>query len=186
MDDETLMRAVRDGDPARLALLFDRHNRPLFRYFWHLTNRRETSEDLVQEVFLRVLKYRGTFQDGMLFRPWAYQVARNVHLDFAGKRGKEAAMPEDSDGRTLEFPSPDSHPEDQFGRKQEALLLRRALSALPPEKREVLVMSRFVGMKYEEIAAALNCEAGTVKVRAYRALRELGDRFFALRGEKAS
>jgi RNA polymerase sigma-70 factor (ECF subfamily) len=57
---------------------------------------------------------------------------------------------------------------------------------MPREKREVIVMSRFLELKYEEIATVLNCEVGTVKVRVHRALRELGDRFFALRGERAS
>ena len=73
----------------------------------------------------------------------------------------------------------------QVQTKQETVLLRRALAAMPPEKREVLVMSRFQELKYEEIASVLKCEVGTVKVRVYRALRELGDRFFALGGERA-
>ena len=60
------------------------------------------------------------------------------------------------------------------------------MRAMPREKREVIVMSRFLELKYEEIATVLNCEVGTVKVRVHRALRELGDRFFALRGERAS
>ena len=66
------------------------------------------------------------------------------------------------------------------------MLLRRALAGLPGEKREVLIMSRFQDLKYEEIASILKCEVGTVKVRVYRALRELADRFFALSGERAS
>ena len=77
-------------------------------------------------------------------------------------------------------------PDREVQRKQEAVLLRRALAAMPSEKREVLIMSRFQDLKYEEIAAILKCEVGTVKVRVYRALRELADRFFALSGERAS
>ena len=65
-------------------------------------------------------------------------------------------------------------------------LLRQALAELAPEKREVLVMSRFNELKYEEIASVLKIEVGTVKVRVYRAMRELSDRFFALCGERAS
>ena len=70
--------------------------------------------------------------------------------------------------------------------KLEVATLRKALAALSVEKREVLVMSRFQDLKYDEIASILKCETGAVKVRVYRALRELGDRFFALRGERAS
>ena len=80
----------------------------------------------------------------------------------------------------------DAPADRQVQKKQEALLLRRALASLPGEKREVLIMSRFLDMKYEEIASVLKCEVGTVKVRVYRAMRELSDRFFALSGERAS
>ena len=62
----------------------------------------------------------------------------------------------------------------------------RALAAMPGDKREVLIMSRFLELKYEEIAAVLECEVGTVKQRVYRAMRDLSDRFFALSGERAS
>jgi RNA polymerase sigma factor (sigma-70 family) len=80
----------------------------------------------------------------------------------------------------------DAAPDRLMEEKQETALLRQAMAGLPAEKREVLVMSRFLELKYEEIAAALECEVGTVKVRVYRALHELGDRFFALRGEPMS
>jgi len=65
-------------------------------------------------------------------------------------------------------------------------LLRRALASLPIDRLEVLVLSRFRDMKDEEIAQVPKCETGAVKVRVVRAMHELGYRFFALRGEKAS
>jgi RNA polymerase sigma-70 factor (ECF subfamily) len=110
-----------------------------------------------------------------------YQIGRNVFMDQAGKRKAEVALPEDA----FELTSADTPPDRQYQNKQETALLRRALAGLPREKREVLVMSRFLDLKYDEIAAVLKCETGTVKVRVYRALRELGDRFFALGGERA-
>jgi RNA polymerase sigma-70 factor (ECF subfamily) len=176
------MQDVRGGNVGRLELLFDRHHRALFRYFMHLTFDRALSEDLVQEVFFRVLKYRHTYQAETTFRGWMYQIGRNVYLDQAGKRKAEVAMPETAG----ELRSPETLPDRQAQNRQETALLHRALSALPPEKREVLVMSRFLDLKYDEIAAVLKCEVGTVKVRVYRALRELGDRFYALGGERAS
>lgn len=186
MEDEVLMRDVKDGQAAKLALLFDRHNRALYRFFLHLTGNRESSEDLVQETFFRILKYRQTYNTGSNFRSWLYQIARNTHIDYAAKHKAEIAMPEDQDGKTLEFPSHETAPEEQVRKKQEVAMLRRALAALPMEKREVLVLSRYQDLKYDEIASILKCEVGAVKVRVYRAMRELGDRFFALRGERAS
>jgi RNA polymerase sigma-70 factor (ECF subfamily) len=176
------MQDVRAGEVAKLETLFDRHHRALFHYFLHLTGNRAVSEDLVQEVFFRILKYRHTYQTETSFRAWMFQIGRNVHTDYVGRHKAEVAMPEG----TLEVASGEELPDRRAQNKQEAALLRRALASLPPEKREVLIMSRFLDLKYEEIALALKCEVGTVKVRVYRALRELGDRFFALRGERVS
>ncbi|HKW74322.1 MAG TPA: RNA polymerase sigma factor, partial [Terriglobales bacterium] len=68
--------------------------------------------------------------------------------------------------------------------QQEAVLLRRALLELPEEKREVLVLSRFQGLKYEQIAELMGCEVNTVKVRVHRALQELREKFSAISGNK--
>ena len=176
------MWEVRAGDVGKLEQLFDRHHRSLFHFFLHLTSSRSTAEDLVQEVFYRILKYRHTFQPEMSFRAWLFQVGRNVHLDYVGKHKGEVALPDD----VVELRGPEMPPDRQAQKKQEAVLLRKAMAALPREKREVLIMSRYMELKHEEIASVLNCEVGTVKVRVYRALRELSDRFFALSGERAS
>ena len=182
MGDEQTMQEVRDGDVDKLELLFDRHHRALYHYFLHLTGNPAVSEDLVQEVFFRILKYRQTYRRETSFRAWMFQIGRNAYIDQAGRQKGEVALPEGA----LEIGTPQSAPDRELEQKQETALLRRALAALPNEKREVIVMSRFLELKYEEIASILSCEVGTVKVRVYRALRELGDRFFALRGERAS
>jgi RNA polymerase sigma-70 factor (ECF subfamily) len=79
-----------------------------------------------------------------------------------------------------------SHDADEkLGREQELSLLRRALDRLPLEKREVLVLSRFQNMKYEDIAVVLNCEVGTVKTRVFRAMRALSESYRELSGAKA-
>jgi len=176
------MQAVRDGDVGRLEVLFDRRHAELFRYFMRLTGDRAASEDLVQEVFFRILKYRRSYQPGTPFRAWLYQIGRNAFLDHAGRRKGEVALPDDA----AQIGSPEMPADRRLQGKEDSALLRRALAALPREKRDVLVMSRFQELKYEEIASVLNCEVGTVKVRVYRALRELGDRFFALRRQQAS
>jgi RNA polymerase sigma-70 factor (ECF subfamily) len=182
MEDEHAMQEVRDGDIGRLELLFDRHHRALYHYFLHLTGNPASSEDLVQEVFFRILKYRRTYRAETSFRAWMFQIGRNAYIDQVGRQKGEVALPEDAPGMNASGAAPDRQVENL----QETALLRRALAALPSEKREVIVMSRFLELRYDEIASILKCEVGTVKVRVYRALRELGDRFFALRGEKAA
>jgi RNA polymerase sigma-70 factor (ECF subfamily) len=182
VEDELVMREVREGAVARLEVLFDRHHAGILRYFQYLTSNRTLSEDLAQEVFFRVLKYRRTYQPEGNFRAWLYQIARHVHADQLGKRKPEVAMPDE----VRAISGAGIPPDREFQKKQETMILRRALAAMPDEKREVLILSRFLDLKHEEIAAVLNCEVGTVKVRVYRAMRDLSDRFFALSGERAS
>jgi len=182
VEDERAMQEVRAGDVAKLEVIFDRHYPGLFRYFLSLTSNRGVSEDLAQEVFFRVLKYRHTYQPGAGVRAWLYSVGRNVWADHMGRQKPEVALPEE----TGEIRGKETPPDRAFQKKQEAQLLRRALASLPGDKREVLILSRYQDLKYEEIASVLQCEVGAVKVRVYRALRELSDRFFALTGERAS
>ena len=185
--DAVLMQKVRDGDLAKMAVLFERHHRALYRYFLRLTGNREFSEDLVQDVYFRMLKYRQSYRDGSPFTSWMYQVARNAHLDGVQKRKGEVAWIDDRPGEGVPEPaSPDPNPDERLRRRQDLGLLRRALAALPVEKRELLVLSRFQNLKYEQIADILACDAGTVKVRVYRAVKALSQIFFELAGEKAS
>ena len=173
------METVRSGDLGGLAVLFERHHRPLFNYFVHLNGNRELSEDLVQDVFMRMLKYRQTFKPDRPFAAWMYQIARNAQADSLQKRKFEVGLGD------KEFASEHAMDEN-LTRKQEISILRRAMARLPLEKRELLVLSRFQNMKYEEIASILGCDVGAVKVRVYRAVRALGQIYFELAGEKAS
>ncbi|HUE20969.1 MAG TPA: RNA polymerase sigma factor, partial [Bryobacteraceae bacterium] len=157
------------------------------RYFLRLTGNREFSEDLVQDVYFRMLKYRHTYRDGNPFTSWMYQVGRNAHLDGVQKRKGETPLFEQGHDESAREPaSAEPDPSEILRRRQDLGLLRRALAALPVEKREVLVLSRFQNLKYEQIADILACDVGTVKVRVYRAIKALSLIFFELAGEKAS
>jgi len=177
--DAELMLQVRRGDLSGLAELFERYHRPLYRYFLHLSGDRDLSEDLAQESFFRVLKHRDTYDARRPFSPWLYQIARNLHMDQMRKRKLES-IPEGHDPALDEDDA-----DDKLGHRQELSLLRRALSRLPVEKREVLILSRFQNMKYEEIATVLGCEVGTVKTRVFRAMRALSESYRELSGAKA-
>ena len=120
MQDDLAMQQVREGDVGKLSVLFDQHHKPLLRFFIHLTGNHEASEDLVQEVFFRVLKYRQSFQPGTSFKAWLYQIARNAHIDQAGKHKLEIVMPEN-----VEFRSAGKLQDESLRLKQDAQLLRR-------------------------------------------------------------
>ncbi len=173
------MKLVQAGDSAQLALLFERYHAALFRYLLQMTRNRALSEDLTQEVFFRALKYARSYNPNLSFPVWLYGMARHAYLDSLRKRRPEVAGADVSETRSREL-----MPEEVFARKQDRAFLQEALRQLPEGKREVLVLSRFHNLRYEDIAAILQCEVGTVKVRVYRALKELREKFCELRGEK--
>ena len=181
--DEQLMQEARNGEVRKLGALFERHQVPLFNYYLRMTGDRDASEDLVQEVFFRILRYRHTYKDGTPFTTWMYHIARNARMDRWRKSRREVALeaPEEETARD-EAPTA----AERLEARQEAALLRRALAALPEDKREVLILSRYQNLKYDQIARLLDCEVGTVKVRVYRAIRELREVYSELRGGKAS
>jgi RNA polymerase sigma-70 factor, ECF subfamily len=178
--DNLIMLKVRDGEVGKLGILFERHHVPLFNYFVKLTGRRDASEDLVQEVFLRMLKYRQGYRGESQFTVWMYRIARNAWVDHFKKAKREVLFNENDE----EPVSNDPNPSDDLEEKQEVNQLRAALAKLSPEKREVLVLSRYQEMKYEEIAELLGCAVGTVKARVHRAIKDLKDVYLELSQEK--
>ncbi len=177
------MTGLQAGDVSRLALLFERHHRALFNFFLRLTGERQASEDLVQDVFLRILKYHATYKPGTQFRAWMYQLARHAYLDRRKPIPASAEVP--LDALPVDPPSPAPAPSELLQKDQQAALVRRALARLPEDKREVLVLSRFHGLNYEQVGALLGCEVGAVKVRVYRAVRALRTILLEISGESS-
>lgn len=167
--DEELMLQVRSGEGETLGVLFERYHGPLFNFYARLMGDRTVSEDLVQEVFLRILRYRDTYQPGTPFRPWMYQIARNARMDHYRKTPRLETFEPDM--------LPPVAPHDSAQQQQEGALLHRALMRLSDEKREVLILARFQELKYTEIARLLGVELNTVKTRVHRALQDLREAF---------
>ena len=182
LTDNQLMMQVRNGDVDKLGMLFERYHKKLYNFFLRIAGNRNISEDLVQEVFLRMLKYRETYQGQSTFTTWMYKIAHNAHIDYFRKHKKAESISEDY----KEPVSPDPVPEDQIEQSQEIAFILSALAKLPLRKREVLVLSRFHNLKYDEIAELLGCRTGTVKVHVHRAVKDLEKIYKELSGGKAS
>ena len=165
------MLKVKSGDLDKMALLFQRHHRPLYGFLFRMTGQREASEDMVQTVFYRLLKSRHTFTGEGEFRTWMYHVARNVLSDhFKGSRrtGSHvdiADLEEKLSGDTRLF--------ERVEKRLAVQALQKAMAALSPESREILVLSRFQELKGAEIASILDISVGAVKVRIFRAISQL-------------
>ena len=182
LTDEALMLSVRDGDVGQLGVLFERYHGMLFDFFCRMLGNRTAADDLVQDVFFRILKYRKTYRDDSHFTTWMFHIARNARFDHFKKHRAEVLFPEEG----FDLPGRGPFPSQQFEKEQETVMLKRAMQKLPDEKRELLILARYQELKYEQIADLLGVDVGTVKVRVHRAVKELREIFLKLSGEKAS
>src|SRR5688500_5069957 len=112
--DETMMIAVRNGDVGKLETLFDHHHRLLYNFFAQMTGSRVLADDVVQDVFFRILKYRKTFRDDSCFRSWMFHIALNARTDYFRRHSGEVVLPEDD--VHIENPSP--YPGQELGRRK--------------------------------------------------------------------
>ena len=171
LSDNALMLKVKTGDVDRLGLLFDRYHRVLYSFFYRFTSSKMVSEDLVQNVFMRMLKYKHTFTGDGKFTTWMYHLARNVYAD---QYKKDSRFGYSDDFSSVENSLRDSYNlEEQTQKEEEIHLLQKALNKLSHDKKEVLVLSRYQDLKYKEIADILCCSEAAVKVKVFRAMQDL-------------
>ncbi len=164
LNDNTLMIKVRDGDTDKLGLLFERYKRPLYGFFYGMNRDPELCQDLVQNVFVRILKYRYLFRGEGDFKTWMFHIARNVNHDHFRKDKLKAK--DSIEGWEDRLGSPENR-STEWQREDEQQLLSMAMDRLPDDKREILLLSKFQDKKYKEIGEILGCTEAAVKVKVF-------------------
>ena len=176
MTDEQIMEAVQSGDLQQASLLFDRYHKRLFNFLARLTMDRDTAEDLTQNVFLRLIKYRSSYRQGLKFQSWIYQIARNVFSDHYQKVKNKKA-----DFIDIEKMGERIADNDESAKiDEQELLLQKSMALLSEEQRELLVLTRFQHMKYEEVAVIMDTTVANIKVKVHRAIAKLREHYFEL------
>jgi len=181
--DETLMLAYRDGESAAFEALYARHRGRLFRYLLHQCGRREQADEMFQEIWMSVIRARGSYEVSAKFTTWLYRIAHNRLIDGFRVRGRLAEFEVDAgatEGDPPDCPAPASaQPERLLERAQLAGRLLAAIEALPAPQREAFLLATEGGLTVEEIGNATGTGFETAKSRlryAYARLRnELGD-----------
>lgn len=176
MTDEQIMEAVKTGDLQQASQLFDRYHKRLYNFLARMAMDRELAEDLTQNVFLRMIKYRNSYREGAKFQSWIYQVARNVfsdHYQTIKNRRSDFIDVEKMSDRMAD------NEETKMMDEQEKLL-HRSMALLSEEQRELLVLTRYQQMKYEEVAAIMDTTVANIKVKVHRAIAKLREHYFEL------
>lgn len=171
LTDEEIMLEIATGKLELLTILFDRYHIRIYNFFNKMCRNKMVSEDLTQDVFIKVIKYRTSYKNGN-FAAWLYTIARNVFSSHYQKIKKERSNLIDDEkldaNETLVTQS----------NQEELEHLQKALLKLSHSDRELIVMHRFQEIKYDQIAQIIGSTENAVKVRVHRALKKLKEIYF--------
>lgn len=185
--DEELMLAYARGDPEAFEVLFARYRGRLFRLLCRLTGDPTLAEDLVQQLFLHVHQARLRYQPTAPFRTWVVSIAYNLWKDERARsyRHRERLAEKEEEGvlsREEREKTPDNEgPEEQYDRLALAQHVREAVSSLPEGQREAIILNRYEGLSYDEIAEVMGISPGAVKLKVHRAVMSLRKKLATLR-----
>lgn len=189
-DYELLKLFVKSKDAAAFETLVNRHRRQVYNFVYKMVGRAEAAEDIFQETFLRVLKNAHTYTPRAKFTTWCLQIARNLSLDYFKREGLrrhisiDAGTPgneERSMAALLQGADPESHEIAQSRELVEEV--RDAITRLPENQREALVLRMYDDMPYAEIGKVLGSPEGTVKYWVHEAVNTLA-RYLERKGLK--
>lgn len=178
-EDRVLIEAAKGGDRDAFRSLVERHQRRAFTIAVGLVRDENDAREIVQEAFLRVHKGLATFQGGSSFFTWLFRIVTNLSIDLVRKPGRGTAELDeeaelDGDGSFVLLSRPDgADPLDVVHRGQLADRIGKALEALPPYHRGVIVMREVEGLSYEEMAEAMGVSKGTIMSRLFHARQKL-------------
>ncbi|HEX9044656.1 MAG TPA: sigma-70 family RNA polymerase sigma factor [Candidatus Limnocylindrales bacterium] len=166
-----LVRRARAGDGDAFGDLYDRYAPRIYRFALVRLGSPEAAEDLLQEVFLKVVEALPRYEErGTPFAAWLFRIARNGVIDHVRARAGTVAEPLDA---ALAVRDDAPGPADLAELKGDAALLVAALDTLTPEQRDVVVYRFFAGLSPAEIAGVMDRREGTIRALQFRALGAL-------------
>lgn len=177
-EEQAVVRRVLNGDVNAFEALVTAYEKNVYNLALRMTGNPEDAADMTQEAFVKAYRSLESFRGDSKFSVWLYRIVSNVCLDFLRRRSRQGTVSlsaEGDDGEDVQLDLPDEgqSPEALLERRMTREAVRRGLEALPPDARQILLLREIQGLRYEEIAEALDLEVGTVKSRIFRARKRL-------------
>jgi RNA polymerase sigma-70 factor (ECF subfamily) len=176
MTDHELIQKIAARDHDAFKTLVDRYQALVVNTCCGLLGNRQDAEDVAQEVFLQAYKSASKFRQQAKVSTWLYRIAVNRSLNFIrdnkwSRRLKNlGALLGDEAQQVANVPAPNSsRPDIALEQKERDEKLKKAIDSLPPKQRAALVLHKYEGLPYQEIAAILNCSLFSVESLLHRA-----------------
>ncbi len=181
--DRGLLERVAEGDVESFGVLVERHEKRLFRLCERMLQDPEAAKDAAQEVFLKAFRKAGSYRPRGKVYTWLYRIAVNHCLNLLRRRklaqflsfGEIGGPGDADDGARPEFEPEDTSPgvERQLEARRRWRATRELIDQLPAGQRAVLVLAKFEGLSYRQIAEVLEISEGAVESRLFRAMQRL-------------
>lgn len=174
--DAALITAVAAGDADAFEELVRKYERPVLSTAYRYLGDRVAAEDAAQDIFLKVWRRARTFKGKSSFSTWLFRIAVNHCLNFREKRRRRRAEP-------LEEGIPDARPgpAERYEAEATSRLVREAMGGLPGKQRMALILSKFEGRSYKEIAHMMGVSLSSVESLIFRAKQNLKKKLLPLR-----
>ncbi len=175
-EEAALVKRAQGGDMSAFESLVREYERFVYNLAYKLLNDQQDAEDASQEAFIKAFRSISSFRGDSKFSVWLYRLTSNVCIDMLRRRPAPAvSLSVDDDGADAQLDIPDIRfqPENELERQELRRAVGSALSSLPDNYRQVLVLREIGGHSYDEIAGSLHLDLGTVKSRIFRARKKL-------------
>lgn len=176
--DAELMLRVKEGDGVSFGLLLEKHRTAVIHFLYRMVLDRAISEELAQEVFLRVYRSRANYEPTAKFTTWLFRIATHLALnwlrDARNERGQERLDDDTSEMPARQVSDREPSIEQRLLHRAKMEEIRRAITMLPEKQRAAVLMHKYEEMEYSQIAKVLGCSESAVKsllFRAYESLR---------------
>jgi RNA polymerase sigma factor (sigma-70 family) len=171
LSDQELMSIVQAGDFSPASELYDRYSSRIYNFAYRFLKNSESAEDATQEVFVKMMKHANQFHGGAKLSTWLFSITANWCRDYLRKAENKAKEGEDV---LISLPAPaELSPQRNLERREDEKRIQEALTLLSPDQREAILLSRYQGLSYAEIAQISGCSEGAVKTRVFRAMEVL-------------
>lgn len=190
LPDADVVTLAQEGREAAFRELIRRYERPVFSLIFRMVRDRETSEDLAQDTFIKVLNHIDRYRPEFKLSSWLFKIANNVAIDHLRKRqldtvsidgSPHAASASEVEATSFDVVSPDENALDEMQSRELGSSIETAIARLRPEYRACILLRHVEGRSYEEIAATLDLPLGTVKTYIHRARHQLREALEHLR-----
>lgn len=171
LSDQDLMKLVQAGDFSPAGEIFERYSPRIYNFSYRFLKSPQAAEDVTQDVFIKMLKYAQQFHGDAKLSTWLFSIAANLCRDHLRKADNKAKEPEET---LMMIAAPrEERPDQVLEARENERRIQKALELLTAEQKEAILLSRYQGLSYAEIAQIAGCSEGAVKTRVFRAMETL-------------